>query len=85
MKTRLPLLSKILFLAFLNLCLLGLVLAFIMRVQFRLDPGSFLLAPAQTRIMQVAHALALELENAQPSTWNSVLERYSRGTALSSY
>ncbi len=78
MKTRFPLHTKILLLAFLNLSLLGLALAIIVRAQFRLDPGSFLLAPAQSRIMTLAHAVALELEATQPGEWNSILARYSQ-------
>ena len=77
MAARLPLFTKVLFLAFLNLCLLGLVIAFIVRVQFRMDARSFLLAPAQDRIMAVAHVLALELEETPPGMWDPVLERYS--------
>jgi two-component system sensor histidine kinase CpxA len=78
MKPRLPLFTKVLFIAFCNLCLLGLVLAFVIRVQFRLDPGSFLLAPAQTRIIQVAHTIALELENANFAAWDAILARSSQ-------
>jgi two-component system, OmpR family, sensor histidine kinase CpxA len=76
-KPRLPLHIKVLFVAFLNLCLLGLALAMIVRVQFRLDPGSFLLAPAESRIMSVAHAVALELEQTPPASWDGVLARYA--------
>lgn len=85
MKPRLSLFAKVLFLAFLNLCLLGVTLAVIARVQFRLDPGSFLLAPAQDRIMAVAHVLALELQETQPEAWDDVLARYSHahGVGLS--
>jgi len=84
-KARLPLFTKVLFLAFLNLCLLGLVIAFIVRVQFRMDARSFLLAPAQDRIMAVAHVLALELEETQPGTWDPVLARYSRTHGVGFY
>jgi two-component system, OmpR family, sensor histidine kinase CpxA len=84
-KTRLPLFTKVLFLALLNLCLLGLVVAFIVRVQFRLDARSFLLAPAQDRIMAVAHTLALELEEAPAGSWDSVLERFSQAHSLGFY
>ena len=78
MKQRLPLYTKVLSLAFLNLCLLGLAIVLIVRAQFRLDPGSFLLAPAQSRIMNVAHSLTLELEGVQPENWDQVLSRYSK-------
>jgi two-component system, OmpR family, sensor histidine kinase CpxA len=84
-KARLPLFTKVLFLAFLNLCLLGLVIAFIVRVQFRLDARSFLLAPAQNRIMAVAHLLALELEETAPGMWDPVLARYSKTHGVGFY
>jgi two-component system sensor histidine kinase CpxA len=74
-KAKFPLYSKVLALAFLNLCLLGLALAVIVRVQFRLDPSSFLLAPAESRIIGAAHAVALELDEAEPATWGQVLAR----------
>ena len=75
---RLPLLTKVLFVAFVNLCLLGLALAVIMRAQFRLDSGSFLLAPAQSRIMTVAQQIALELEEARRDSWDDVLRRHGQ-------
>ncbi|MFN7932192.1 MAG: HAMP domain-containing sensor histidine kinase [Bryobacteraceae bacterium] len=78
MKTRIPLFTKILFLAFLNLCLLLVVVAFIAREQFRMDARSFLLAPAQDRILAVAHGLSLELEETAPASWETVLARYSQ-------
>jgi two-component system, OmpR family, sensor histidine kinase CpxA len=84
-KPRLPLFTKVLFLAFLNLCLLGLVIAFIVREQFRMDARSFLLAPAQDRIMAVAHVLALELEEAPPDAWDPVLARYSQAHGVGFY
>jgi two-component system, OmpR family, sensor histidine kinase CpxA len=77
MKARLPLFTKVLALALLNLALLVLALAFVMRVQFRMDARSFLLGPAQDRIMAVAHGLALELEETDPGGWDAVLARYS--------
>ena len=83
MTPRLPLFTKVLFLAFVNLFLLGLVFTLFARLQFRLDAGSFLLAPAQNRIMAVAHALALELEEAPPSTWDQVLARYTDAHGVS--
>jgi two-component system, OmpR family, sensor histidine kinase CpxA len=78
MRPRLPLFGKVLFLALLNLCLLGLVVALIVRAQFRVDAGSFLLAPAQSRIMGVAQALALEMEGTQPETWDRLVSRYAQ-------
>ena len=78
MKLRLPLFTKVLFLAFLNLGLLVLVFALFAREQFRLDAGSFLLAPAQNRIMAMAHTLALELDETLHASWDGVLARYAQ-------
>ncbi len=83
MKARLPLFGKILFLAFLNLCLLGLALALIARAQFRVDSGSFLLGPAQGRIMGAADNISLELNETEPEGWNRILERYGRSYGAS--
>ncbi len=78
MKPRLPLSAKILFLSFLNLCLLSVTVAVIVRAQFRLDTGSFLLAPAQTRILGVAQSVALDMEGSPPDSWDQLLSRYAR-------
>jgi len=83
MKPRLTLYTKTLSLALLNLCLLGLSIVVIVRAQFRFDPGSFLLAPAQSRIMNVSHALALELEGVPTDKWDQILSRYSQTHGLS--
>jgi two-component system sensor histidine kinase CpxA len=85
MKPRLPLFTKVLFLAFLNLCLLALVFGLFAREQFRLDAGSFLLAPAQNRIMAVAHTLALELDETPPAAWDGVLARYAQTNGVAFY
>lgn len=78
MRPRLPLSGKILFLSFLNLGLLGITVAVIVRAQFRLDTGSFLLAPAQTRILGVAQSVALDMEESRPESWDQLLSRYAR-------
>ncbi len=78
MTHRAPLFGKVLFLALLNLCLLGAAVALIVRAQFRLDAASFLIAPAQSRIMAVAQSLALDLQEAQPQTWVGLLSQYAR-------
>ena len=85
MRPRLPLFTKVLFVAFLNLCLLGLVFVVMARVQFRVDPGSFLLAPAQNRIMAMAHALALELDVTAPAGWDAALARYAQTNGVALY
>lgn len=85
MRPRLPLFTKVLFLAFLNLLLLAVVIAFSARVQFKLDAGSFLLAPAQSRILAVAHTLALELDETPTADWNQVLARYAQTNGVDFY
>lgn len=75
MKTRFPLFAKVLLVGALNLCLLGLVLLLFARVQFRLDTGSFLLAPAEHRIMALANTVALELDDSPAEAWGKVLAR----------
>jgi two-component system, OmpR family, sensor histidine kinase CpxA len=79
MKPRLHLYTKVLFVALLNVGLLGLALEAIVRAQFRVDAGSFLLAPAESRIMTLAHEVALELGGTPPDQWDQVLERYGQG------
>ena len=82
MKTRFPLVAKVVSIASLNLVLLALVLLLLARLQFRLDSGSFLLAPAQNRIIAAAHGLAMELDETPQAGWGEVLERFSRANAV---
>ena len=77
MKPRLTLSAKIFLLAFLNLSALALVFLLFMRVQFRLDIQSFLLSPAQDRILAVGRQVALELRDVDPANWSGLLERFS--------
>ena len=69
--------TKIFFLAFLNLLLLGLVFLVFMRFQFRLSVGSFLLSPSEDRILSISRQLALDLRETDPSQWNELLQRYA--------
>src|SRR5689334_6690500 len=78
MNARLPLFGKILFLAFLNLCLIGVVLTIVARFQLRFDPGSLLLSPAQSRIIAMAHTAALELDETPPENWGAILDKYGQ-------
>lgn len=75
MTPRFSLIAKVLLLSFLNLALLVLAVAVIIRAQFRLDPGSFLLSPAQNRILAVAQSVAFEMDEADPAGWDEVLAR----------
>lgn len=83
MKTlRFTLVTKALFLALLNLILLGLVFVMFARLQFRLDAGSFLLAPAQNRITALAHTVAMDLDEAPPDAWGQILERFASANGV---
>jgi two-component system, OmpR family, sensor histidine kinase CpxA len=85
MKPRLTLSAKVFLLAFLNLLLLAGVFLVFMRVQFRLDVGSFLLSPAQDRILAVGRQLALELRDTDPAGWNQLLTRYAEQHGVELY
>ena len=74
---RFTLSSKIFLVALLNLLLVSVVLATFMRFQYRIDLRWFLLTPAQDRILATARQIALELRDADPATWNQLLQRYS--------
>jgi len=68
---------KILLVAFLNVLLLLMVFLVFARVQFRLDLGSFLLAPARFRMLSISHQASLELPNLPRARWGEVLKQYS--------
>jgi two-component system sensor histidine kinase CpxA len=76
-KPRLPLSSRILLLAFLNVALLVTVFAIFARVQYRFELSSFLLAPARDRMFAVSRLIALDLPQTPRSSWNALLARYS--------
>jgi two-component system sensor histidine kinase CpxA len=77
MKWRLSLQTKILLLAFLNIALLVTVFLVFARVQFRLDLGSFLLAPARDKILSASRLAALELPNTPREKWDSLLAQFT--------
>lgn len=85
MKTQLSLSTKIFFLAFLNFLLLALMFVVFARVQFRMDPHSFLLAPALDRILSVARLLALELQETKVEARDRLLARYAQTYGVSFY
>ncbi len=78
MRSRLTLSVKILLLALLNMALLLVVGLLFARIQFRVDLESFLLTPAQDRILAVARQLGLELYALDRSKWDELLQRYSK-------
>jgi two-component system sensor histidine kinase CpxA len=78
MKARLTLSAKVLLLAALNLALLLAVVLVFVRIQFRVDLESFLVAPAQDRILAMARQIGMELDDTDPAAWDDLLLRYSR-------
>jgi two-component system sensor histidine kinase CpxA len=85
MKPRLSLSTKIFFLAFLNLLLLAVVALFFVRAQFRLDLHSFLLGPAQDRILATARLFALELQETPAASRDRLLVRYAQAQRVQCY
>ena len=77
MKPPLTLSTKVFLLASLNLALLALVFLIFMRVQLRLDFGSFLHSPDQDRILALGRQVALDLRDTDPADWRALLDRYS--------
>lgn len=77
MKSPASLSTKILLLAFLNLFLLLLVFAIFARAEFRMNLGSFVLAPVEDRILSVSRLIALDLPEHRPDEWTSLFERYA--------
>ncbi len=73
---RFTLSGRIFLVSLLNLVLIACVLAVFMRFQYRFDLRTFLIAPAQDRILSTARQVALELRDADPSTWDQLLQRY---------
>ncbi|MEN6532393.1 MAG: HAMP domain-containing sensor histidine kinase [Bryobacteraceae bacterium] len=76
-KSRITLTVKILLLALLNVTLLVVVSLLFMRLQLRVDLQSFLISPAQDRILSVARQIGLELGETERSEWDALLQRYS--------
>lgn len=68
--------GRIFLIALLNLFLIACVLAVFMRFQYRFDLRTFLITPAQDRILATGRQVALDLRDADPSTWNQLLQRY---------
>lgn len=77
MKAHLPLSTRILLLAFLNMALLVAVFAIFARVQYRFELSSFLLAPARDKMVSVSRLIALELPQTPRDSWNALLARAS--------
>ena len=83
MKARVSISAKILLLSFLNVFLLVLVFAVLVRVQYRLDLGSILLSPGRDRILAVSRLIALELPDTDRKDWDRLLAGYTSTTHAS--
>lgn len=77
MKLRSTLLTKVLFVAFVNLLLLGAAFFILIKLEFRLDFESFLISPAHDRILAAGRLLALQLAESDPAGWDQLIERYA--------
>jgi two-component system sensor histidine kinase CpxA len=77
MKMRSSISVKIILLAFLNVLLLGVIVAVFARIEYRVELGSFLFTPTRDRILSVSRLVALELPNRPQTMWDQALEQYS--------
>ncbi len=77
MKMRSSISVKIILLAFLNVLLLGVIVAVFARIEYRVELGSFLFTPTRDRILSVSRLVALELPNRPQAMWDQALEQYS--------
>jgi two-component system, OmpR family, sensor histidine kinase CpxA len=69
---------KIILLAFLNVLLLGVIVAVFARIEYRVELGSFLYTPTRDRILSVSRLVALELPNRPQAMWDQSLDQYSQ-------
>lgn len=69
---------KILFLALLNLSLLGLALVIFARWQFQLGPESLLLGPARERIVGIADSFVVALDSAPESSRDQIFATFGK-------
>ncbi len=77
MKLRNSLSLKISLLAFFNLLLVAIVIGLFVRLQFRVDLSSVLLAPARDRILSLSRLVALQLPETNSSKWTESLAQYA--------
>jgi two-component system sensor histidine kinase CpxA len=77
MKLRTSISVKIILLAFLNVLLLGVIVAVFVRIEYGVELGSFLYTPTRDRILSVSRLVALELPNRPQAMWDQALEQYS--------
>lgn len=78
MKFQLSLFAKIMLWFFLNLLVIGGVLFVLFNLQFRLEPGSPLLAGASDRIENIARAITDDIRDKSQQQREAILQQYSR-------
>lgn len=77
--------ARILALAFLNLALLMIVLAYSVGPIYRTDVRSFMFAPIEDRILSVSRYISFDLLENGNQGWDSILAKYSANTPLHFY
>ncbi|HZL56851.1 MAG TPA: HAMP domain-containing sensor histidine kinase [Bryobacteraceae bacterium] len=77
MRARIPLSSRILFIAIVNALLVCALLLAIARFEFGVGVRSFLFAPARDRTLAVARDVALDLEQTPADARTSLMARYA--------
>ncbi|MBS1856483.1 MAG: HAMP domain-containing histidine kinase [Acidobacteria bacterium] len=82
MKLRPSLLTKVLLVAFANLLLLAVAFFVLIRLEFRLDFESFLMAPAHDRILAASRLLALQLAESDPQRWDALIAGYAQANRV---
>ena len=77
--------ARILALAFLNLTLLIIILAYSIGPIYRTDVRSFMFAPIEDRILSVSRYISFDLLENGNQGWDSILAKYSANTPLHFY
>jgi hypothetical protein len=75
MKMRSSISVKIILLAFLNVVLLGVIVAVFARIEYGVELDSFLFTPTRDRILSVSRLVALELPNRPQAMWDEALDQ----------
>lgn len=86
-RPHLTLYGQVLFWFFLNLALVAAVLFFVLKLQFRVDPGELLGGRTREQFRAAASIMSAELRNAPRVEWEEILTRYvgSYGVEMALY
>jgi two-component system sensor histidine kinase CpxA len=82
MTARVPLSTKILLLAFVNVALLAAVFALLARLQLRLDAESILMGPARYRIQSAAHLFEFDWQEADAAARAHLPAKYAAANGI---